>query len=157
MNILLVNDDGYFAKGINLLYELLKNTHKVVIVAPKTTMSAKSVSIIIDRPVEVIKINDYTYSTNVQTIGFSIQVTADCSRRIDYFYAYSATDDEAAVKSALNNPIYKNTATPKQYDNGYFYDLDYDIDGEAQPGFYLLIASEAGTRNYIVYGYCEVK
>jgi len=62
MNILLVNDDGYQAFGINLLYDLLSKKHHVVIVAPKEVMSAKSVSIVIGRSVEVVKINDHTFA-----------------------------------------------------------------------------------------------
>ena len=61
MNILLTNDDGYLAEGINLLYDLLSKEHRVIIVAPKATQSAKSVSITIGVPNEVIKINDHTF------------------------------------------------------------------------------------------------
>ena len=61
MNILLTNDDGYLAKGINLLFDLLSKKHNVVIVAPKEAMSAKSVSIIVGRSVEVKKINDHLF------------------------------------------------------------------------------------------------
>lgn len=61
MNILLTNDDGYNAFGINLLYRLLSKKHNVIMVAPKTMMSAKSVSIIVGRPVEVKKINDHLF------------------------------------------------------------------------------------------------
>ena len=70
MNILLTNDDGYFAEGISLLYDLLSKKHNVVIVAPKTVMSAKSVSIIVDRDVEVKKVNERTYMMDA--------CTADC-------------------------------------------------------------------------------
>ena len=61
MNILLTNDDGYNSFGINLLYSLLKDEHNVVIVAPKTVMSAKSVSIILGKSVEVKKVDDHTF------------------------------------------------------------------------------------------------
>ena len=61
MNILITNDDGFFAQGINLLYDLLKKEHDVTIVAPKTVMSAKSVSIILGREVEVTKENDHLF------------------------------------------------------------------------------------------------
>lgn len=62
MNILLVNDDGYSASGINILYELLSKEHKVVIVAPNVSNSAKSVAITLGKPIEVTRINDYTFS-----------------------------------------------------------------------------------------------
>ena len=64
MNILLTNDDGYQAYGIDLLAKLLKKYGDVYIVAPKTVMSAKSVSIVLDRPIEVKKINKYLYVTD---------------------------------------------------------------------------------------------
>ena len=62
MNILLVNDDGYSASGINILYELLSKEHKVVIVAPNVSNSAKSVAITLGTPIKVAKVNDYTFS-----------------------------------------------------------------------------------------------
>lgn len=61
MNILLTNDDGFEAKGINLLATLLSKYGEVYIVAPKTVMSAKSVSIILNRPIEVKKVNEHLY------------------------------------------------------------------------------------------------
>ena len=64
MNILLTNDDGYKAYGINLLAKLLKKYGDVYIVAPKKVMSAKSVSIILDRPLKVSKIKKNVYSTD---------------------------------------------------------------------------------------------
>ena len=64
MNILLTNDDGFEAKGINILANLLKEYGDVYIVAPKHVMSAKSVSIILERPIEVKKVNKYLYVTD---------------------------------------------------------------------------------------------
>lgn len=64
MNILLTNDDGYEAYGINLLAKLLKKYGDVYIVAPKEVMSAKSVSIILNRPIKVVKISKNIYSTD---------------------------------------------------------------------------------------------
>ena len=64
MNILLTNDDGYKAFGIKLLAKLLKEYGNVYIVAPKKVMSAKSVSIVLDRPIKVKKISKKVYSTD---------------------------------------------------------------------------------------------
>ncbi len=64
MNILLTNDDGFEAKGINILANLLKEFGEVYIVAPKHVMSAKSVSIILERPIEVKKVNEHLYVTD---------------------------------------------------------------------------------------------
>ena len=47
MNILLTNDDGYNAIGINILKDKLSKYGRVVVVAPITHMSGKSVSITI--------------------------------------------------------------------------------------------------------------
>ncbi len=55
MNILLTNDDGYNARGILLLKRLLSKYGNVVIVAPKTPMSAKSASLTIGRGLKVVE------------------------------------------------------------------------------------------------------
>lgn len=104
MNILLTNDDGYFAEGISLLYDLLSKHHHVVIVAPKTVMSAKSVSIIVDRDVEVKKINDYTFmmdATPADCVAFGLSslsikfdlVVSGCNHGLNVSYdtMYSGT------------------------------------------------------------------
>lgn len=104
MNILLTNDDGYFAEGISLLYDLLSKNHHVVIVAPKTVMSAKSVSIIVDRDVEVKKINDHTFmmdATPADCVAFGLSslsikfdlVVSGCNHGLNVSYdtMYSGT------------------------------------------------------------------
>ena len=75
MNILLTNDDGYQALGINLLAKLLSKYGDVYIVAPKNVMSAKSVSIILSHPVSVDKINDHLYvldATPADCVAFGL-------------------------------------------------------------------------------------
>ena len=62
MNILLVNDDGYDALGIKVLNALLKKYGRVVTIAPKTMMSAKSVSLILSHPVKVEKLAEDLYA-----------------------------------------------------------------------------------------------
>ena len=104
MKILLVNDDGYFASGINILYNLLCKKHQVVIVAPKTVMSAKSVSIIVDRDVTVEKINDHTFvmdGTPADCVAFGLSslnidfdlVISGCNHGLNVSYdtMYSGT------------------------------------------------------------------
>jgi 5'-nucleotidase len=49
MNILLTNDDGINATGINLVFDILSKKHNVYVVAPMEHMSAKSCSITIFR------------------------------------------------------------------------------------------------------------
>ena len=104
MNILLTNDDGYFAEGINLLYSILSKKHNVVIVAPKTVMSAKSISIIIGKDVEVKKINDHLFvmdATPADCVAFGLSsldakfdlVVSGCNHgsNISYDIMYSGT------------------------------------------------------------------
>lgn len=62
MNILLVNDDGYFAEGIQLLKEKLSKYGTVVIVAPDVENSAKSVAITVGKPLTVKKIEKNVFS-----------------------------------------------------------------------------------------------
>ena len=104
MNILLVNDDGYFADGIKLLFRLLSKNHNVVIVAPKTVMSAKSVSIIVDHDVEIKKIDDHTFvcdATPSDCVAFGLSsldidfdlVVSGCNHGLNVSYdtIYSGT------------------------------------------------------------------
>ena len=62
MNILLTNDDGYNSIGINLLKEKLSKYGNVTLVAPETSMSGKSVSIIYGRSVRVTKVEEDVFS-----------------------------------------------------------------------------------------------
>jgi len=62
MNILLTNDDGFNSLGIRKLKQCLSKYGRVVICAPKGAMSAKSVSITIGKPLEVIKEEDDVFS-----------------------------------------------------------------------------------------------
>lgn len=51
--ILVTNDDGYDAKGINFLAEFLRRYGNVTVVAPKEPQSGKAASITMDRPLEI--------------------------------------------------------------------------------------------------------
>ncbi|MBQ6920495.1 MAG: 5'/3'-nucleotidase SurE [Bacilli bacterium] len=75
MNILLTNDDGYNALGIKTLKALLNKYGKVVVVAPKTVMSAKSVALNLREPIEVIKESDDLYivdSTPADCVAYAL-------------------------------------------------------------------------------------
>ena len=100
--------------------------------------------------------DDFIYSTDVQTIAFSMQVSSDCTKSLTYTYSYSDSIDENALLDALNNPVYTGTVSPKEYTNGYFYDIDYTIDGEAKPGYYIFIAYDSSSSEYIMHGFCYV-
>jgi 5'-nucleotidase len=62
--ILLTNDDGYFAPGINALYSTLAKKHRVFLVAPDREQSASSHSLTLNRPLRVHKISAQHYATD---------------------------------------------------------------------------------------------
>jgi len=64
MFILLTNDDGIGSDGINHLYEIFRQSNKVVIIAPETEMSATSHSISLHTPLRVKKIDDTHFAVN---------------------------------------------------------------------------------------------
>ena len=62
MQILLTNDDGYFAKGINFLREaLISRGHRVLVVAPDRERSAVSKALTLHRPLRLRKIGEDFY------------------------------------------------------------------------------------------------
>lgn len=72
MNILLVNDDGVHAPGIQNLYRSLKEDgHKVVVLAPLTERSATGHTITLDNPLRLVSVAEDVYGLS----GFP----ADCS------------------------------------------------------------------------------
>jgi len=91
MNILLTNDDGYFATGIRLVKEKLAKYGRVVIVAPKEAMSAKSVSIVLGKAVEVKQVEEDVYymdGTPADCIAFGLS-----SLNIDFDLVVSGCND----------------------------------------------------------------
>ena len=54
MNILVSNDDGVFAPGIQALAQALKPLGRVVIVAPESERSGFSSALTLDRPLRPI-------------------------------------------------------------------------------------------------------
>ncbi|AFY32948.1 5'/3'-nucleotidase SurE [Calothrix sp. PCC 7507] len=60
LNILLVNDDGYQAKGINILYDkLVAAGYNVTLIAPKTQQSGQGTSINADKISQPLEIVNY--------------------------------------------------------------------------------------------------
>jgi 5'-nucleotidase len=59
--ILLTNDDGYDAKGLQSLYKELKNEHDVFVVAPHTQQSGASHSLTLRKPIRLEKLHDKFY------------------------------------------------------------------------------------------------
>ncbi len=75
MNILLSNDDGVFATGLNILFDELKSIANVVIVAPDRERSGSSHSLTIDRPLRVQEIKPNVYSvdgTPTDTVNIAV-------------------------------------------------------------------------------------
>ncbi len=62
MTILIVNDDGIDATGINILAERLKSEHNVYVVAPSKERSGMSHAITIIEPVRICKVSEKKYS-----------------------------------------------------------------------------------------------
>jgi 5'-nucleotidase len=62
LKILLSNDDGVYAAGLNVLAEAMSSLGEVVIVAPDRNRSGASNSLTLDRPLRVKEISDNTYS-----------------------------------------------------------------------------------------------
>ena len=53
MNVMLSNDDGYYSEGIQTLYETLKGSHRLMILAPHTNQSGTSSSLTLRRPIRL--------------------------------------------------------------------------------------------------------
>ena len=64
MKILISNDDGYLAPGINALAEQLSAIADIVVVAPDSNRSGASNSLTLDRPLRVMKSDKGYYSIN---------------------------------------------------------------------------------------------
>jgi 5'-nucleotidase len=76
MRILLSNDDGYFAPGLNILADHVAKMADVVIVAPERNRSGASNSLTLDRPLTVRKAhNGYFYVNGTPTDCVHLAVT----------------------------------------------------------------------------------
>ena len=64
MKILISNDDGYLAPGINALAEQLATVGDIVVVAPDSNRSGSSNSLTLDRPLRVVRAANGFYSVN---------------------------------------------------------------------------------------------
>ena len=74
MRLLLTNDDGIYAKGIEALYEELRREHEVLVVAPETEQSAVGHAITLMDPLRVKPVN-----RNGAFFGYAVNGTpADC-------------------------------------------------------------------------------
>lgn len=78
MRILLTNDDGYRAPGINMVFNALTEAgHDVVIVAPELNSSGASQSIAVYSPIEIHKVNEKVYyvsTTPADSVRLGLQI-----------------------------------------------------------------------------------
>jgi len=78
--ILISNDDGFDARGIQVLERALRSLGDVFVVAPDTEQSASSHSLTVRRPIEVKKIDDRHFrigGTPTDCVVLALQVILD--------------------------------------------------------------------------------
>uniref|UniRef100_UPI000B124010 5'/3'-nucleotidase SurE n=1 Tax=Acinetobacter baumannii TaxID=470 RepID=UPI000B124010 len=64
MNILIANDDGVFAPGIQALADALRPLGRVVVVAPESERSGFSSALTLDRPLRPFQIAEDVWAVN---------------------------------------------------------------------------------------------
>ena len=97
MNILITNDDGIFAPGLEMLANWARKLGNVTVMAPKTEQSAKSQSINIHTPFEVSRI-DWLEGIECYSVD---SAPADCVR-----FAFTALEkDFDLVLSGINRGL----------------------------------------------------
>ena len=99
------------------------------------------------------------YYKGVKTLAFSIRIEGD-GPELYYAYFYLGDDINAIDFSSVDfaNPDYTNTVSPKTYNDGSFYDIDYKPD-KVKPGYYYVIVGSDKTMAYLspyVAAMCEV-
>jgi 5'-nucleotidase len=78
MRIMLTNDDGYRAPGINAVFDaLLEAGHEVIMVAPELNSSGAGQSIAVYAPMSITKVNEQVYfvsSTPADSVRLGLHV-----------------------------------------------------------------------------------
>ncbi|GBL05471.1 5'/3'-nucleotidase SurE [Glaciecola sp. KUL10] len=77
MKILLSNDDGVFALGLNTLYQYLSQQHDVTVIAPDRNCSGMSNALSLHSPLRIQKMDNGFYSVN-GTPSDCVQVGINC-------------------------------------------------------------------------------
>lgn len=76
MRILLSNDDGYFAPGLNILAEHISKIAEIIVVAPERDRSGASNSLTLDRPLTICTAsNGYQFVNGTPTDCVHLAVT----------------------------------------------------------------------------------
>jgi 5'-nucleotidase len=117
MKILLSNDDGYFAPGLNILGEHLAKIADITVVAPERNRSGASNSLTLDRPLSVKKAsNGFFYVNGTPTDCVHIALTGLMSEMPDM--VISGINDGANMG---DDTIYSGTVAAAM--EGYLLDI----------------------------------
>jgi 5'-nucleotidase len=117
MKILISNDDGYFAPGLNILAEHLAKIAEITVVAPERNRSGASNSLTLDRPLSVKKAsNGFFYVNGTPTDCVHIALTGLMSEMPDM--VISGINDGANMG---DDTIYSGTVAAAM--EGYLLDI----------------------------------
>ena len=95
------------------------------------------------------------YSTDAETLAFSIEVNEDADEEIYYAYYYSK--DKEFDKDDLSKPVFSDDIVPVEYYNGKIY-YNIDCSKSVKKGYYVVIvASDNSLKRPYAVAYCEVK
>ena len=87
-HILLSNDDGYSARGIEALYEALSDIADVTVVAPETNHSGASNSLTLNRPLAIRQAkNGFYYVNGTPSDSVHVALTGLVDKKIDLVVA----------------------------------------------------------------------
>jgi len=95
------------------------------------------------------------YSTDVETLGFSVKVDEEAEDEIYYAYYYSK--DKEFDKEDLEKPIYSDTISPVEYGDGSAY-YNIDCSKKITKGYYVVVvAADESLKDPYILAYADVK
>jgi hypothetical protein len=99
------------------------------------------------------------YYKGVKTLAFAIKIEGE-GPELYYAYYYLGEDIDTVdyTKLLTTEPDYSNTVSPRTYDDGNYYDIDYKPD-KVKPGYYYVVIASDKSMGFIspyVYAVCEV-
>lgn len=154
-NILLVNDDGYYAEGIQKLRKQLDGYGTIYMVAPKNVMSAKGTSITIGHEGPKVEcIDEYNYvvdGTPADCVIFAYKclginfdlVISGCNRGLNHSIAsiWSGTIGACVEAGYLGIPSIAFSAPPFEMDH---------IDNYTKPVLDYILKRELPNKDWII-------
>ncbi len=88
MHILISNDDGVFAEGINVLAEVLSDIATVTVVAPDRNRSGASNSLTLENPLRVRAVGENRYAVQgTPTDSVHVALNALLTEKVDFVIA----------------------------------------------------------------------